>query len=221
VGKSVMAGMLAATLSVLRRHPTTLIDTDDTKDVSGWLATRQRDWPALPPIHGVHATEEVGELACQARDRGHDVVLDVGGRDSEQLRVAMSVADILLMPIQPSQFDLFSCKRMAGRVREVRRWNPALRAVFFVNVAEHHAGLQYLNEQAAELCRSFAPTVETATTWITRSVSFGHAAASGRGILEIKSAEKSADQFWALLLELDPTLSLDAEVAHGETHLPS
>jgi chromosome partitioning protein len=211
VGKSTMAAMLAATLAGARHRQVTLIDTDDTRDVSGWLATRAVSWPKLPRIDGQHVTENIGDAACQARELG-DVVLDVGGRDAEALRVGMSVADVLLMPIAPGQFDLFSCKRMARRVSECRRWNRNLRAVFFVNKAETNSSLRSLNDEAAELCRSFAPVVETATARIHRRIAFGRAASDGLGVLELATGDRqAADEFWELLIEIEPELKENAD----------
>jgi chromosome partitioning protein len=207
-GKSTFAAMIAAAIGTVRKQPVTIIDTDVlTKDVSMWLGTRLRDWPNLPAIVGRFETEEVATRACEERDKGRFVVIDVGGRDSEQMRVAMSVADVLLMPIQPSQFDLFSCKRMTKRVAEVRRWNPKLRAWFFINRADTKAQLAHLAEEAHELCSSFGPTVLTADAVIHQRVGFAYAARDGLGILEVKNAHQAADEFWALMLEVAPELA--------------
>lgn len=213
VGKSTMAAMLAATLATARREQrVTLIDTDDSRDVTGWLATRATAWPKLPRIIGQHVAENIGDAACQARELG-DVVLDVGGRDVEALRVGMSVADVLLMPIAPGQFDLFSCKRMARRVNECRRWNKNLRALFFVNKAETNSSLRSLNDEAAELCRSFVPVVETAETRIHRRIAFGRAASEGLGVHELPSGDRQgADEFWQLVIEIEPALKESADV---------
>jgi chromosome partitioning protein len=212
-GKSTISACVAAAIASVLKRPIQLIDTDvQTRDVSSWLTTRQRDWPNLPPIQGLIETEEVGEKSCAARDAGQFVVLDVGGRDSEQLRVAMSVADLLLMPIQPSQFDLFSCKRMARRVAEVRRWNPKLRAWFFINRADTKNVLQHLNDEAHELCRSFGPTVQTADIRVHERVAFKYAARDGLGVLELKSADKAATEFWELLVEVSPLFAAQADV---------
>lgn len=221
VGKSTMAAMLAATLAGLGRL-VTLIDTDThTRDVSQWLATRLRDWPNLPRIVGELETENVGDRACEARDRGHDVVLDVGGRDAEQLRVAMSVADVLIMPIEPAQFDLFSAKRMTKRVAECRRWNPKLRAFFFINCAETNASLKHINEDAHAVCAGFAPVVLTTDVVVRRLVGFKYAARDGLGILEGERDNPAAREFWALLLEIEPSLGHKEEDVSASTQTVS
>ena len=41
-----------------------------------------------------------------------DIVIDAGGRDSVELRAAMTVADALYIPIQASQFDVWTLDQM-------------------------------------------------------------------------------------------------------------
>ena len=43
-----------------------------------------------------------------AARRYEDVVVDAGGRDSEALRSAMTVAELMVLPLCPSQFDRYS-----------------------------------------------------------------------------------------------------------------
>ena len=51
---------------------------------------------------------EVQDLA----GRYQDVIIDAGGRDSVELRAAMIVAHKAFVPIQASQFDIWTLGRM-------------------------------------------------------------------------------------------------------------
>lgn len=209
VGKTTLAAGIAACFA--SRGPTTLIDTDISKDLYGWAATRAQDWPRLPQLRALHEAEALGDVACEEADRGRDVIIDVGGRDSELLRVAMSVADVNVIPVCPSQVDLFSCKRMAKRVVEVRRWNPKLRALFVINRADPNRMLRSLVEEAAEVCRSFVPHVELVDTTIYRRIAYVRGVGEGRGPHERGSDDDAAAELWSLVAEIDPTFGEESD----------
>lgn len=196
VGKSTIAVNLAAALALSKRA-TYLIDTDHSGDAFAWL----RDRPsALPQIYGKHDTLNVVKTATSFSRGGHDVVIDAGGQVTDTLLRAMSIADIMLMPMCPSQFDLFSAKRMARRVEEARHWNPKLRAMFFINRADptHHQDAF----DALELLVAFKGVVEVASTVIVRRVVWSRSAGEGRAVFEMKNGDKASEEFWNLLAEV-------------------
>lgn len=217
VGKSTTAAMLAACCAT--RWPTTLIDTDIHRDTYSWAAARARDFPHLPKVRARHELEGIGEIACREAEEGRRVVLDVGGRDAELLRVAMSVAHVMILPVCPSQLDLFSCKRMARRVAEVRRWNPLLGAHFFVNRAETNWVLRHVNEEALEVCRTFEPIIGTAETMWHRRMIYMRSMSDGTATHEREDAghAQAAEEVWALASEVIPSFDDhdEEEECHG------
>ena len=58
-----------------------------------------------------------------------DIVIDVSGRNTGSLRAALTVADTLLIPVQPRTFDVWSVEQMAELVHEARAVNERLRAL--------------------------------------------------------------------------------------------
>jgi hypothetical protein len=57
-----------------------------------------------------------------------DIIIDVGGRDTGSLRAALTVADTLLVPVQPRSFDVWALDQVAALVAEAREINEGLRA---------------------------------------------------------------------------------------------
>ena len=64
-----------------------------------------------------------------------DIIIDAGGRDSVELRAAMTVADALYIPIQASQFDVWTLGPMNSLVEQAQAINERLRAFAVLNRA--------------------------------------------------------------------------------------
>src|SRR5690242_14261963 len=47
------------------------------------------------------------------REKYEDIVIDVGGRDTGGLRAALTISDVLLVPIQPRSFDIWALDQLA------------------------------------------------------------------------------------------------------------
>lgn len=52
-------------------------------------------------------------------DKWDTIVIDVGGYDSTQLRTAIGVCDVLIIPFQPRTFDTWALSQMSSVVEEV------------------------------------------------------------------------------------------------------
>jgi hypothetical protein len=60
----------------------------------------------------------------------------LGGRDTGSLRAALTVSDVVLVPVQPRSFDIWALDAMAALIAEAREINPELRALAFLNAAD-------------------------------------------------------------------------------------
>ncbi len=88
----------------------------------------------IPPVslYGSAVRSQVRLLA----PKYDDVVIDVGGRDTGSLRAALTVSDMLLVPVQPRTFDVWALDQSAALVKEAREINPDLKALAFLNGAD-------------------------------------------------------------------------------------
>ena len=66
----------------------------------------------------------MADLELRVQDLELGARVDVGGRDNEGLRAALTVADVVLIPLTPSSFDVWALDRMVGLVREAKSVNP-------------------------------------------------------------------------------------------------
>lgn len=186
-GKTTMALNLAI-WRIAQGRDVLLIDADVQGTSSKWLSIRSQE--AVEPavtcvaLYGNTLAEQVRKLA----PRYQDVIIDSGGADAPELRSAMLVADALVTPISPSQFDLFTMGKMNELVYQSRTYNPGMRAEILVNLAPattDEAG--EMREMCAELTnyRLLATTIGVRKAYRTM-------AKTGRALHEMKPCDKKA-----------------------------
>jgi chromosome partitioning protein len=80
-----------------------MLDLDPQGSLLGWGKTRKADYPG---VDVTDATDLAEVLAALAR-AGHTlVILDTAGVDGPSTTAAMKVADVCLVPAQPTTFDV-------------------------------------------------------------------------------------------------------------------
>lgn len=180
VGKTTLAVNLAIALSLCKQD-VLLIDGDEQRTASAFteLRNRQRAEGA-----GYTAVELQGAaIRTQARQlapKYDHIVIDVGGRDTGSLRAALTVADVLLIPVQPRSFDLWAVDQTADLVREARELNEDLRAVVVLNEADPQGS----DNAAAAAYIAAVEGLELAKHWLVRRKAYPNAAASGLSVFE-------------------------------------
>jgi chromosome partitioning protein len=127
-GKTTLATHLAAKRALAGRD-VLLIDTDIQGSANYWAQSRDES-EAKP--RRVACLQKFGKgLQAEVQDlsrRYEDILIDAGGRDSVELRAALVVAAKAYIPIQPSQFDIWTLDRMDELVSSAQGFNPDLRA---------------------------------------------------------------------------------------------
>ena len=143
-----------AALRAKKGRDVLLVDTDPQGSASFWAQTRDDDatHPRIACIQkfGKGLTQEVQDLA----KRYQDIIIDAGGRDSIELRSAMIVADVLLVPVQASQFDLWTLQRMSDLIEQAQSFNQKLKPMVVLSRAVTNKSVADTND-AADLINDF------------------------------------------------------------------
>ena len=134
----------------------------------------------------------------QLSQKYQEIIIDVGGRDTGSLRAALTVAETLVIPVQPRTFDVWAVDHMAALVKEAREINPQLRAVSVLNVADSQGRD---NTEAADALKDVAGITCLPVMLVRRKV-FPNAAATGRGITEHLPKDPKALREFQKLLKL-------------------
>lgn len=178
VGKTTLAVNIAIALA--RSSEVLLVDGDEQGTAAAFteLRTAEQGSPDYTAVtlHGGAIRTQVRQLA----PKYSHVVIDVGGRDTGSLRAALTIANVILIPVKPRSFDLWGVDQTAVLVKEAREINENLRAIAVLNEADAQGKD---NEDAVDALQEIEG-VETAPIFIGRRKAFPDAAATGRSVLE-------------------------------------
>jgi chromosome partitioning protein len=110
-GKTTLSTNLAGALAK-RGDSVVLWDLDRQKSALEWLALRS---PELPVIHSLHPRDEPGKRT----KRQHDwLVIDTpAGLHGKNLERAVKPVDKVLMPVQPSLFDMAAMRDFIAKLQ--------------------------------------------------------------------------------------------------------
>jgi chromosome partitioning protein len=188
-GKTTLATNLAALRSNEGRD-VLLVDTDKQGSASDWAAVREEvdGAPQIPcvQVFGKQVTSQIQDLD----PRYDDLVVDAGGRDSVELRSAMVVADRFYVPLQASQFDVWTIERMEELVEQAQAINPPLQARVFINRASPHPQVHEA-EEAEEILDEFEHLIFSGVVLHDR-IAFRRAASGGVAVTEADSPDPKA-----------------------------
>lgn len=108
VGKSTLAWQLA--LGIMNQgHPVVLADGDRQRNLAKNAERRKNQHPEFvtPPCVTFHGDKDISEKAKLIAGKGAKyVIYDIGGFMSNEMVSVFGFADLILSPLQPSQFDL-------------------------------------------------------------------------------------------------------------------
>jgi len=199
-GKTTLATNLAA-MRAAATGDLLLIDTDTQGSADGWCTTRT-DSGVVPQVFcvqkfGKGLANELDGLAKRYRD----IIVDAGGRDSIELRAALTRADVLLSPIQASQFDLWTLQALDNLIQQASGFNPRLRSLLVISRAPTNPS-QADAQHAAELVADYRTFDLTKAIVKDRKV-YRSAAAAGQGVVEFAGAhDRATDEMLALYEEV-------------------
>lgn len=187
VGKTTIAVNIAA-MAALAGKETVLIDTDAQQSTASWSAVRHEN-SINPPILCMTKTGKVGYDLAMLKDKYEVIVVDAGGRDSIEMRQAMAVCDKAIIPIKPSQFDVWSLTRMTSLIRDVQeKIDTSVNATAFINAASPNPSVRETAE-VKEVLADYAEFFPTMNSVITERIAFRKAARDGLSVMELQGRE--------------------------------
>lgn len=166
-----------------------LVDTDPQRTASQWVARRNKHQPKAPKIHCAEKTGGVYDTVKDLATRYDQVIVDAGGRDSEELRSAMVAADILYCPLKASQPDLETSVHMNTLVKMAKAMNRDLQSRLLISMAPTNPVINE-SDQARELLQEL-PQFELSNAIVRERKVFRDAMAEGLGILELNNPKAS------------------------------
>ena len=194
VGKTTIAVNLASCYSQAGRR-VLLVDADPQASALAWSSAREAE-PAFIVV-GMAKPTLHREIPALAKD--YDVVvIDGAPRVNELARAAILASDMVLIPVQPSPYDVWAAADTVQLIREAQQMKESLKAAFVVNrrIARTAIG----RDAAAALARFEEIPVLVAA--LNQRVVYAESAAKGLSVIEAAPNGEAAREIDALAQEV-------------------
>lgn len=194
-GKTTLATNLAGSLH--RRGARVLIvDADPQGSARDWHHA-QPEGTDLPPVIGMDRPTIHRDIASVAKPYDY-VVIDGAAKLEQVAASALKAADLVLIPVQPSGFDLWAVADLVDAIQARREVTEGKPLAAFV-VSRQVAGTHLAGEIAAALDRHGLPLLSGRTS---QRIAYAEAAQSGVTVLDYEPDGKAAEEVNAITNEV-------------------
>jgi chromosome partitioning protein len=171
-----------------------VVDADPQGSARDWSAARQTD--PLFPVVGIDRPVIHKELGNLVGNYDH-IIIDGPPRVSDLARSAIMAADMVVIPVQPSPYDVWAAEEIVTLVKEASVFKENIKCVFVINrkISNTVIGAE-VREALAEY------DFKTLSTAIHQRVIFAESAASGSTVIEQEPNSQATDEIKSLTQEL-------------------
>ena len=186
-GKTTISTNIACYLANLGKD-VILVDSDKQNSATNWIQYRQED-KTLINIPSVKVSNNISQAIKDLQSKYEYIIIDCAGRDSLEQRTGMLVADKLLIPVRPSQYDLDTLENLAEIIENAKTINDKLEClVSFSMCPTHHL----VDEKSqAETFLSNYPEFKLLNSYTCDRKIYRDTAEKGRGVVEVDNIKAS------------------------------
>ncbi|MCP3849602.1 MAG: AAA family ATPase [Gammaproteobacteria bacterium] len=181
-GKSTVTFNLAVWLA-LNEYEVKLFDLDPQATMSDVVDIRDED--EYEP--GLSISNSVEELK---KAENEEVLIDIGTADTESMKAAIALTDRIIVPVPPSQADIWSTQRFIKMVLDVRGKQNMPQMLGFVNRADTHKGVRETGE--AEDAIKMLPYIDLIETRLYQRTTYRRSFSEGLAVFELEPKGKAA-----------------------------
>jgi len=181
-GKSTVTFNLAVWLA-LNDHKVKIFDLDPQATLSDVGDIRVED--EYEPV--ISISSSIDEL-----EKAHDeeVLIDIGTADTDSMKRAIALTDRIIVPVPPSQADIWSTQRFIKIVLDVRGEKNMPQMLGFVNRADTHKGVRETGE--AEDALKMLPHIDFIDTRLYQRTTYRRSFSEGLAVFELEPKGKAA-----------------------------
>ncbi len=199
-GKSTVTFNLAIWLKA-KGEQVVAYDLDPQQTLSDVARVRKEDGtePGLDVMKtSDDVCETIGNHSCH-------VLVDVGAANMSAMKAAISIADRVVIPVQPSQPDVWATQRFLQIIKEACGADNGPELIAFINRADTHHAVRESDEaeEALTMLEKFRVLPER----LCQRTSFRRTLSEGLSIFELSEKSKSAEEFERLAHSLYPGMT--------------
>lgn len=189
VGKTTLATSISAGLAA-QGEKVLLVDADPQHSALDWGAKREAPLPFT--LLGLPTAVLHRDLPSLIGNPYSVIVIDGPGKLTDVPRSAIMASDLVLIPVQPSPYDVWAAQDLLNILKEAQIYRPNVKAAFVINGKRENSTL---GREVIEAVREFGlPVLETN---IHRRDCYAGTAGRGISVLEMKAttpSEKAATE---------------------------
>lgn len=181
-----------------------MVDADSSQSsATDWIGTRMTN-QIKPEIKCAKKNTEDSPRALAAQlkklNESYDYVLvDAGGYDGPSFRAALTVCDLLVFPIQPTQVDLWAVRKTKELIDQSQIINPDMNVLAVISRGSTNSRSTIASDAQQLLSETYE--LKVAKTIIRDRVCYQSSVSEGMGVVESTDA-KARSEIQALVLEI-------------------
>lgn len=185
-GKSTVAFNLSIWVATRRNVLVSVYDLDPQATITDALEIRTEDgyMPSIEPKHDVAEMKKEG--------KNTEVIVDIGLSDSESMNKAIKLADRVLIPVGPSQADVWSTQRFLKLIKKAKKKGQKLEVMAFMNRSDTHKAVRETDDAFEALM-----TLDDLTMLKTRlyqRTAYRRSFSEGMAVFEMDPKSKAAKE---------------------------
>lgn len=205
VGKTTLSVHIATALAQFPSR-VLLIDADPQGSALDWSAARQ-----IEPLFPVVGLPKPSLPRDVPRFTQYDyIVIDGPPRVNELARAAIMASDLVLIPVQPSPYDIWAAKEIVDLIREAAPFKQIIKSAFVVNRKIVNTAI---GRDAQEALAAYP--VAPLSTAVCQRVAFADSAVDGRTVLETDPGSAAAQEILSITTEALEFLNHEQENQHS------
>lgn len=189
VGKSTISVNLAVECA-RNDQRVLLIDTDPQGSSVAFRAERETD-----DINAIALiTDKLHKDVLGFKESFDSIIIDAGGRDNKVFRSAVAACDVFLLPILPSQFDVWAAEDSFKVFQEIQPFNN-MTGRMLLNMVRPNTKV---SGEAQEALAEYEEEIPLMEERIHNRVAYKTSISQGQGVSEYEPNGKAAEEMQAL-----------------------
>lgn len=132
-----------------------------------------------------------------------NLIIDTGGRDAKEMRIALINSEIVVIPTTPSQFDLSVLDIMIDRVKMAKEINEKLQVIIVINRVNPNPFLtKKIDDIKTYIKELECDYIKLTNTIIYERERYKNSISNGQSVIEADTQDKAYQEIQNLSLEI-------------------